>query len=246
MEQHSIYEILWYISITVIDIRRWQILQLWTTLLGNFRESSRKVLKFDIWLFIYLFHVSIVWDKPRSVAFNLYCHNSMPTFTFRPSKIFIVNNNAYFVFHLYGTPFCIDAALMEISMAIILYQYRHYEKFLLISEMQYGNGFVWLHTFVSAQCSMEMVFDWWHDFVWIQALLQNVLFDGTILYQLKHYGKVDWWHTFVSMQALLQNALFDGTLLYQRRHYWKVDWWHTFVSTQCSMENFISGALLYQ
>jgi len=67
----------------------------------------------------------------------------MPTFTFRPSKIFIVNNNAYFVFHLYGTPFCIDAALMEISMAIILYQYRHYEKFLLISEMQYGNGF-WL------------------------------------------------------------------------------------------------------
>jgi hypothetical protein len=31
-------------------------------------------------------------------------------------------NNDYFVFHLYGTPFCIDAALMEMSMAIILYQ----------------------------------------------------------------------------------------------------------------------------
>jgi hypothetical protein len=53
-------------------------------LLGNFQEGSRKVLKFDTLVFQY--------------------------------------NNAYFVFHLYGTPFCIDAALMEMSMAIILYQ----------------------------------------------------------------------------------------------------------------------------
>jgi hypothetical protein len=101
---------------------------------------------------------------------SVYCHNPMPTFTFRPSKIFIVNNNAHFVFHLYGTPFCIDAALMEISMAIILYQYRHYEnfffanqyrhyeKFLLISEMQYGNGFCLIANFC-VKCSMEMVFD---------------------------------------------------------------------------------------
>ena len=122
-------------------------LQLWTTLIGNFRESSRKVLKFDIWLFIYLLHVSIVWDEPRSVAFNLYCHNSMPTFAFRPSEIFLVNNNVYFVFPFVWHIFCIDAALMEISAngtsnyfvltqrlwkylfmarATILYQHRSY------------------------------------------------------------------------------------------------------------------------
>ena len=147
-------------------------LQPWTTLIGNFRESSRKVLKFDIWLFIYLLHVSIVWDEPRSVAFNLYCHNSMPTFAFWPSEIFLVTNSAYFVFpfvwHLLcidtalveifvdgnARIFCIDAALMEISAngtlnnfvltqplwkcllvarATILYQYRHYEKILLMA-----------------------------------------------------------------------------------------------------------------
>jgi hypothetical protein len=39
-------------------------------------------------------------------------------------------------------------------------------------------------------------------FVSIQALLQNVLFDGTILYQLNHYGKVDWWYLCINAGSI--------------------------------------------
>jgi hypothetical protein len=51
--------------------------------------------------------------------------------------------------------FCISTGIMKIFFAN---QYRHYENFLLISEMQYGNGFCLIANFC-VKCSMEMVFD---------------------------------------------------------------------------------------